>query len=211
MHYPCRHAILLLVTIAIGTSCYPGQRAVSSREGLVTEGDRNVLPLTKAYDPPATLPAVKLQRPGRPEVVQEGVRYAGEWLVDGKLERLPEVKPLPWPDPTTMENPADLFVSFGAVPAPQSVEVRIFDERVDAGGAPTGEPIATVECALSEPGAKHCIETRGDDVGVAFRFPGGGVHHITVWASWDIPSALAHQVGTNSHDVYASWLFKVRT
>ena len=150
------------------------------------------VPLTKAYDPPATLPTVQLQRPGDPpQVVQYGARYAGEWLGDGKLERLPEVRPLPWPETVPVDGDQDLFVSFGPVPAPQSVDVRVFGDGVDADGTPDREPIATVECAVSDPDVKHCIETRAGNVGVALRLPPGGVRHVTVWASWDLPAALA--------------------
>src|SRR5688500_2592416 len=52
---------------------------------------------------------------------------------------LAEVHPLPWPEAVTVDGTDALFVSFGTVPMPQFVDVRIFADKVDADGTPTGQ------------------------------------------------------------------------
>jgi hypothetical protein len=100
-------------------------------------------------------------------------------------------------------------VSFGAVPPPEFIEVRIFGEALDGDGTPTpDQPLATVACALSDPDGKHCIEIRGGNVGVALRIPAGGVRHITAWASWNVPLRLSQRLGIDTGDVHSAWLFK---
>lgn len=205
--------VLLLAAVVIA-ACSGGGGS-SSREGLVMDKQaRKAVPLTKAYDPPVDPPQVELQswRDRPPEVIQHGVRYAGEWIVAGKLERAPEPRPIPWPAPADLDDDSgSLFVSFGPVPTPDFIEVRVYGEAVDADGTPTTEqPIATVECARSDPAGSDCIENRGGTVGVSLRIPQGGVRHITVWASWHVPTRLRERLGVESSDVYSAWLFKTR-
>ncbi len=76
-----------------------GDRGNSAKEGLIVDESSTAVPLVKAYDPPSAPPQVELVhwRDGQAAVVQRGVRYAGEWIVDGKLARAPEPLPVPWP------------------------------------------------------------------------------------------------------------------
>ena len=98
-HHRAVGHVILLVAVATGTACFRSDEKTSSREGLVKDDAAKAVPLTTAVDPPTSPPVVELQRgSGAAGTVQRGVRYAGEWLEDGKLQRLPETTPLPWPD-----------------------------------------------------------------------------------------------------------------
>lgn len=204
---------LVLVLVAVSAAACSGDRGNSAKEGLVVDESSRAVPLVKAYDPPPEPPPVELVRwrDGQAEVVQRGVRYAGQWIVDGKLQRAPEPLPMPWPQPVALDEAGPLFVSFGPVPEPYLIQVRVFGEGLDAEGIPSPEaPLAEFECALSGPDGDHCIETRGGHVGVTLRIPAGGVRHITAWATLDVPDRLRRDLGIDSNDVYSAWLFTTR-
>lgn len=176
------------------------------------ERKKLTVPLIPAYDPPAALPQVELHH-GQ-EMVQRGVRYAGEWIVDGKLERAPQPLPMPWPEGADLGrgDRGGLFVSFGPVPLPDFIHVNVYGDTLDSDGNPVPEePLVALECALSDPNGRPCIETRDGNVGVEVTVPPGGVRHVTAWASWSVPDDLGERLSIESRDVYAAWLFTVRT
>jgi hypothetical protein len=205
----------LIAVVAFVAACgrTVGTGTGRATEGLVSDDKNNQkgAPLIKAEDPPTELPTVELVRwrGDQVEVIQQGVRYAGEWIFDGKLQRAEEPLPMPWPE--AARSPVrDLFVSFGPVAKPEFIEVRVFGEEIDPNGLPVGgEPIHAVECALTDPNTPHCIETRHGRVGVALAVPGGGLRHVTAWASWDVPVPMRQRLGLETGDVYSAWLFKV--
>jgi hypothetical protein len=89
-------------------------------ETLTVDETPDRVPLMKKYGPPPEPPMVELVRwrGGRAEMVQQGVPYAGEWVVQGRLERAGEPLPMPWPEATSVAGEASLFVSFGDVSEP---------------------------------------------------------------------------------------------
>lgn len=210
-----RWFLIAVVTLIPACGGTVGTGEGRAREGLVLDEKDTPkrVPLIKAEDPPAELPTVELVRwrGDQAEVIQQGVRYAGEWIVDGKLERADEPLPMPWPEAARAAS-SELFVSFGQVPKPEFIEVRVFGEKTDPNGVPAdSEPMHTVECALTDPHTPHCIQTRQGRVGVGIAVPGGGLRHVTAWASWDVPLPMRQRLGLDTGDVYAAWLFKVRS
>ncbi len=118
---------------------------------------------------------------------------------------------MPWPEPVILDGDVPVYVSFGPVPAPYLVQVRVFGDGLDADGMPNPEePLLELECGLDEPDGQNCIERRDGAVGVTIRLPPGGVRHITAWATWDVPAQLRQHLGLDSNDVYSSWLFTAR-
>lgn len=206
--------LAVVVAVASFLAACSGAGGPSAKEGLVLDNKPLRAPLVKAQDPPVDPPQVEIARwrGDRPEVLQRGVRYGGEWIVEGNLERVPEPLPMAWPETVAVEEGDRLFVNFGPIPEPEFIYVRVFGAETTADGTPVNEkPITEVECALTDPGTEHCIEVREGNVGVALAVPGGGLRHVTAWASWDVPLRLQERLGLESGDVYAAWLFRVRT
>lgn len=202
---------LLAVIFLAGCSDSGGGDSAARKELAVDDGTRVTVPLIPAYDPPVDLPQVELHHGSRPDPIQRGVRYAGEWIVAGRLERAPETVPIPWPDVTDLDADGEVFVSFGPVPVPDFIMVQAFGDEVATDWSSEPEPLAMRECAQTDPNTDHCIETRDGNVGMRFAIPEGGVRHVTAWASWTVPADLRERLGIESSDIYAAWLFKLHT
>ncbi|MGH8974360.1 MAG: hypothetical protein ACRD0C_14315 [Acidimicrobiia bacterium] len=149
-----------------------------------------------------------------PRTVQRGVEFSRDWGAgraagDGVLPAS-----LPWPEAAPVEEGAQLFLSFGDVPHPDYVEVRVYGRETDDSGLPTvAEPLSVLECRLTEPRREKRIRRWAGGVGVEMALAPGGVRRIAAWASWDVPLLHRRRLGLpeDTEDLQASWLFTLST
>jgi hypothetical protein len=105
---------------------------------------------------------------------------------------------------------ARLFLSFGDVPHPDFVEVRVYGQETDEDGLPAGDrPLSVLECRLTEPRREKRIRRWAGGVGVDVSVAAGGVRRVAVWASWDVPLLQRRSLGLpdETDDLQAAWLF----
>lgn len=139
-----------------------------------------------------------------PRTIQQGVEYIRDWAA----------APVPWPDAAAVERGARLFLSFGDVPHPDFVEVRVYGPATDEDGLPaTAEPLSVLECRLTEPRREKRIRRWAGGVGVDVAVPGGGIRRVAAWASWDVPLLHRRSLGLpeDTDDLQAAWLFTLST
>ncbi len=151
---------------------------------------------------------------GGPRTVQRGVEFTRDWGVGRAGGRGAPAPPLPWPEAAPVESGARLFLSFGDVPHPDYVEVRIYGRETDERGRPAAtEPLSVLECRLTEPRREKRIRRWAGGVGVDVVVGAGGLHRIAAWASWDVPLLHRRRLGlpADTEDLQASWLFTLAT
>ncbi|MGH9002091.1 MAG: hypothetical protein ACRDYV_03075, partial [Acidimicrobiia bacterium] len=89
--------------------------------------------------------------PGGPRTIQRGVEYSRSW-VTGCTPPPQGTPAVPWPEAVAVEDGACLFLSFGDVPHPDYVEVRVYGPETGEDGRPARtEALSVLECRLSEP------------------------------------------------------------
>ncbi len=151
---------------------------------------------------------------GGPRTVQRGVEYARDWAAGSGCRPDPVVAPVPWPEAAAVEGGARLFLSFGDVPHPDFVEVRVYGGETDEDGrpAPAG-PLSVLECRLTEPRREKRIRRWAGGVGVDVAVAAGGIRRIAAWASWDVPLLYRRRLGLpdDTDDLQAAWLFTLAT
>ncbi|MGH9038222.1 MAG: hypothetical protein ACRD0O_20905 [Acidimicrobiia bacterium] len=151
---------------------------------------------------------------GGPCTVQRGVEYSREWAGDPGPESGNGVAPVPWPEAVAVEAGARLFLSFGDVPHPDYVEVRVYGQETDQDGRPAeAQPLSVLECRLTEPRREKRIRRWAGGVGVDVAVAGGGVRRVAAWASWDVPLLHRRVLGLpdDTGDLQAAWLFTLST
>lgn len=146
---------------------------------------------------------------GGPRTVQRGVEYTREWAAGPGRRGQSEAAPLPWPEAAAVEEGARLFLSFGDVPHPDFVEVRVYGQETDEDGLPAAELLSVLECRLTEPRREKRIRRWAGGVGVDVAVAAGGIRRVAAWASWDVPLLYRRSLGLpdDTDDLQASWLF----
>lgn len=151
---------------------------------------------------------------GGPRTVQRGVEFTRDWAAGTGRRGRPVVGPVPWPEAAAVEGGARLFLSFGDVPHPDYVEVRVYGAETDDDGLPAaGASLSVLECRLTEPRREKRIRRWAGGVGVDVAVATGGVRRIAAWASWDVPLLYRRRLGLpdDTDDLQAAWLFTLAT
>jgi hypothetical protein len=159
---------------------------------------------------------------GGPRTVQRGVEYTREWAAGpgfrgreaelGRRGRKSDA--VPWPEAAAVEEGVRLFLSFGDVPHPDYVEVRVYGQETDEDGLPAaGPPLSVLECRLTEPRREKRIRRWAGGVGVDVALARGGIRRVAAWASWDVPLLYRRSLGLpdDTDDLQAAWLFTLST
>jgi hypothetical protein len=149
-----------------------------------------------------------------PRTVQRGVEFSRDWGVGRAVGDGATPAPLPWPEAAAVDEGAQLFLSFGDVPHPDYVEVRVYGRETDDCGRPAvAQPLSVLECRLTEPRREKRIRRWAGGVGVEMAVVPGGVCRVAAWASWEVPLLHRRRLGLpdDAEDLEASWLFTLST
>jgi hypothetical protein len=88
---------------------------------------------------------------------------------------------------------------------PTGVLIQVFDDETTSSGEPSGEPLATFDCADVRTGSCPGFTVRDGSLTWEGVVPPRATH-VSVWASWLLPSDVA---GDSEMDV--TWLVTVAT
>lgn len=158
------------------------------RERPDTRLERTGRPIDSAVEPIRPPP----DQPPRARIVAQettvsGALYKADWLVGSAVEPIVDRGTVPWGPVEAVTDVNQLRLVIETSVRPRNVTVTVFGDSVKERGEPAGEPVASLDCWLTELDREPCRLVTDKDGHQSLQLPGlpgTGPWRVAVFASW---------------------------